>query len=128
MKKIEVVAAIIKKEGRIFATQRGYGEFKGGWEFPGGKIELGEKHEDALIREIREELNTKITVGELVETIQYQYPTFFLTMYCYWCEVLEGNLELLEHQDARWLTKEELDQVEWLPADVALVKKLKQLL
>lgn len=128
MKKIEVVAAIIKKERRIFATQRGYGEFKGGWEFPGGKIELGEKHEDALIREIREELNTKITVGELVETIQYQYPTFFLTMYCYWCEVLEGNLELLEHQDARWLTKEELDQVEWLPADVALVKKLKQLL
>ena len=128
MKKIEVVAAIIKKERRIFATQRGYGEFKGGWEFPGGKIELGEKHEDALIREIREELNTKITVGELVETIQYQYPTFFLTMHCYWCEVLEGNLELLEHQDARWLTKEELDQVEWLPADVALVKKLKQLL
>lgn len=128
MKKIEVVAAVIKKEGRIFATQRGYGDFKGGWEFPGGKIELGEKHEDALIREIREELNTKITVRELVETIQYQYPTFFLTMHCYWCEVLEGNLELLEHQDARWLTKEELDQVEWLPADVALVKKLKQLL
>lgn len=128
MKKIEVVAAVIKKEGRIFATQRGYWDFKGGWEFPGGKIELGEKHEDALIREIREELNTKITVRELVETIQYQYPTFFLTMHCYWCEVLEGNLELLEHQDARWLTKEELDQVEWLPADVALVKKLKQLL
>ena len=128
MKKIEVVAAVIKKEDCIFATQRGYGEFKGWWEFPGGKIEVGENHKEALIREIKEELNTNIVVKDLLKTVNYQYPNFFLTMHCYWCEIVEGELELLEHQDAKWLTADELDQVEWLPADIDVVNELKYMI
>ena len=128
MKKIEVVAAVIKKEDCIFATQRGYGEFKGWWEFPGGKIEVGENHKEALIREIKEELTTNIVVKDLLKTVNYQYPNFFLTMHCYWCEIVEGELELLEHQDAKWLTADELDQVEWLPADIDVVNELKYMI
>lgn len=131
MKIIYVVAAIIKdtnKKGEpiIFATQRGYGDFKGGWEFPGGKIEEGETPQEALQREIMEELNTKIKVGELVDTIEYDYPTFHLSMACFWAEVISGDLVLKEHEAAKWLTKEELDSVEWLPADVTLIEGLKR--
>lgn len=131
MKTIRVVAAIIKdtnKNGEpiIFATQRGYGDFKGGWEFPGGKIEEGETPQEALKREIMEELNTEINVGELIDTIEYDYPTFHLSMDCFWAEVVSGDLTLKEHEAARWLTKEELDSVEWLPADVTLIERLKR--
>ncbi|HJF18784.1 MAG TPA: 8-oxo-dGTP diphosphatase MutT [Enterococcus columbae] len=128
MKEIEVVAAIIHENGKIFATQRGYGEFAGGWEFPGGKLEKGESPEHALVREIQEELNTTIEVGELIETVEYDYPTFHLKMYCYLCQRVSGQLDLLEHSAAKWLTKETLDSVEWLPADIAVVEKLKELL
>ena len=126
MKTIRVVAAVIKAvnesgEPVIFATQRGYGEFQGGWEFPGGKIEVGESPQEALRREIIEELDTEITIGELVDTVEYDYPNFHLSMDCFWCEVLSGNLILKEHEDARWLLKEQLDDVEWLPADITLV-------
>lgn len=125
MKKIEVVAAIIHdSEGRIFATQRGYGEFKDYWEFPGGKMEPGETPEEALQREIWEELETRIVVEQLVETVEWDYPTFHLTMHCYWCHVESGHLELKEHEAARWLRKEELESVNWLPADWELVRKL----
>lgn len=126
MKTIEVVAAVIKKGNKIFATQRGYGDLKGGWEFPGGKIESGETPQKALVREIREELNTKIEVGEFIETVDFDYETFHLTMHCFICEVLEGELELLEHSAAKWLTKENIDSVEWLPADIKLIEKLKK--
>ena len=131
MKTIHVVAAIIRdtnKKGEpiIFATQRGYGDFKGGWEFPGGKIEEGETPQEALQREIMEELNTEIKVGELVDTIEYDYPTFHLSMACFWAEVISGALVLKEHEAAKWLTKEELDSVEWLPADVTLIEGLKR--
>lgn len=126
MKKIEVVAAIIKHEDKIFATQRGYGDFKGLWEFPGGKTEAGETPQQALIREIKEELDTKIEVGELVDTIEYDYPQFHLTMHCFLCTILEGNLVLKEHEAAVWLTKENLDSVEWLPADLVVVEKLER--
>lgn len=126
MKTIEVVAAVIKKGNKIFATQRGYGDLKGGWEFPGGKIESGETPQQALVREIREELNTKIEVGEFIETVDFDYETFHLTMHCFICEVLEGELELLEHSAAKWLTKENIDSVEWLPADIKLIEKLKK--
>ena len=127
MKTIRVVAAVIKAvnesgEPVIFATQRGYGEFQGGWEFPGGKIEVGESPQEALRREIIEELDTEITIGELVDTVEYDYPNFHLSMDCFWCEVLSGNLILKEHEDARWLLKEQLDDVEWLPADITLVE------
>ena len=129
MKTIRVVAAVIKavnKNGKpmIFATQRGYGECKGGWEFPGGKIEVGETPQEALKREIMEELDTEISVGELVDTIEYDYPEFHLSMDCFWCEIVKGDLVLKEHEDARWLTKEQLNDVEWLPADIELVKNI----
>ena len=126
MKRIEVVAAIIRKEGRIFATQRGYGEWKDWWEFPGGKMEAGETPEEALRREIWEELATHIAVERLVETVEWDYPAFHLTMHCYRCHVESGQLELKEHEAARWLTPDELESVDWLPADRDLIKKLKQ--
>ena len=131
MKTIHVAAAIIRdtnKNGEpiIFATQRGYGDFKDGWEFPGGKIEEGETPQEALKREIVEELNTEIKVGELVDTIEYDYPTFHLSMDCFWAEVVSGKLVLKEHEAAKWLKKEELDSVEWLPADIALIEEVKR--
>ena len=130
MKTIRVVAAVIKAtddngEKIIFATERGYGEFKGGWEFPGGKIEPGETPQQALCREIIEELDTKIQVGDLIDTIEYDYPAFHLSMDCFWCEVVSGNLVLKEHEAARWLTSDELDSVELLPADVTLIDKIR---
>ncbi len=129
MKKIRVVAAVIKAvnekgEPIIFASQRGYGDFKGGWEFPGGKIEPGETPKEALKREIMEELDTEIVVGELLDTIEYDYPEFHLSMDCFWCQILKGDLVLKEHEAARWLSKEELMDVEWLPADVTLIEKI----
>ena len=133
MKTIRVVAAIIKAtnekgEPIIFATQRGYGDFKGGWEFPGGKIEEGETPQEALIREIREELETEITVGELIDTIEYDYPTFHLSMDCFWAEIISGDLVLTEHASAKWLTKGALDSVEWLPADITLIDRLREMM
>ena len=122
--KIEVVAAIIVRDRRIFATQRGYGEWKDWWEFPGGKIEHGETPEDALKREIREELATEIEMDELFTTVEYDYPKFHLTMHCYLCTIVNGELSLLEHEDARWLTIDELDSVKWLPADKDVIEKL----
>ena len=129
MKKIRVVAAVIRAVNNenkpvIFATQRGYGEFKGGWEFPGGKIESGETPQQALKREIMEELDTEIAVGELIDTIEYDYPNFHLSMDCFWCEVIRGELILKEAEDAKWLTKEHLADVKWLPADVTLIEKI----
>lgn len=124
MKTIRVVAAVILSGGKIFATQRGYGDFKGGWEFPGGKIEAGETPEAALKREISEELETQIRVGELIDTIEYDYPEFHLSMDCFWCEIINGNLVLKEHEAARWLDKENLYSVEWLPADLSLIEKI----
>ena len=124
-KNIEVVAAIIIQDGRLFATQRGYGEWKDWWEFPGGKMEPGEAPEEALVREIREELATKIEVGNLLTTVEYDYPKFHLMMHCYLCDIIRGQLSLLEHEDARWLTKDELDGVKWLPADVEVIKALR---
>ena len=129
MKTVRVVAAVIKstnenKEPIIFATQRGYGDLKGGWEFPGGKIEEGETSEQALKREIMEELDTEISVGELIDTIEYDYPQFHLSMDCFWCEIVSGNLVLKEHEAARWLTKKQLNDVKWLPADVTLIEKI----
>ena len=131
MKTIRVVAAIIKAENEsgvpiIFATQRGYGDFKGGWEFPGGKIEAGETPQEALVREIREELETDIMVGDLIETIEYDYPAFHLSMDCFWAEIVSGDLVLKEHEAAKWLTCEELDSVEWLPADITLIEKIQK--
>ena len=128
MKTIRVVAAVIRKDDKIFATQRGYGELKGGWEFPGGKIEEGETPQEALKREIEEELDTEILVGELIDTIEYDYPTFHLSMDCFWCEIVEGKLVLKEHEAARWLDRKTIDDVEWLPADVTLVGKIKEAL
>lgn len=125
MKTIKVVAAIITHNDQIFATQRGYGEFKDGWEFPGGKIEAGETPQEALIREIREELDTEIEVGELIDTVEYDYPTFHLSMDCFFCTIKSGDLVLKEHEAARWLTRETLDSVEWLPADQGLIEKIK---
>ena len=140
MKTIRVVAAVIKAvnktgESIIFVTQRGYGEFKGGWEFPGGKIEEGETAREAIVREIREELDTEIAVGDLIgtievgeyiDTIEYDYPAFHLSMDCFWCEVLNGDLVLKEHEAAKWLTKEKLNEVEWLPADITLIEEIRK--
>lgn len=128
MKTVRVVAAVIRKDDKIFATQRGYGEFKDGWEFPGGKIEEGETPEQALVREIKEELDTDINVGELIDTIEYDYPNFHLSMDCFWCDIVQGGLELREHEAAKWLTKENLYSVEWLPADVKLIGKIEKML
>ena len=133
MKTVKVVAAIIKAvnengETIIFATQRGYGDFKGGWEFPGGKIESGETPQEALKREIIEELDTEVSVGELMDTVEYDYPQFHLSMDCFWCQIVRGNLVLKEHEAARWLTKDELNNVEWLPAGITLIEKIRNLL
>ena len=130
MKSIHVVAAVIcdafDKKQKIFATAKGYGEFKGQWEFPGGKVELGETPQQALAREIQEELATKIRVGDLITSIEYDYPAFHLSMDCFWCEVEEGKLKLLEAEDARWLTKEKLYSVSWLPADMKLIAEIEK--
>lgn len=126
MKVIKVVAAIMIQNGRVFATQRGYGEFKDGWEFPGGKVEPEETPQEALVREIKEELNTVIEVGELLYTVEYDYPDFHLSMDCFICKIIAGDLELKEHEDARWLTTETLDSVDWLPADLDLIQKIKK--
>ena len=130
MKTIHVVAAVIcdsfEKKQKIFATAKGYGEFKGKWEFPGGKVEPGETPQQALVREIQEELATKIRVGNLITTIEYDYPSFHLSMDCFWCEVAEGKLKLLEAEDARWLTKDKLYSVTWLPADMTLIAEIEK--
>lgn len=128
MKTINVVAAVIMKEGKVFATQRGYGEFKDGWEFPGGKVEAGESPEEALHREIREELEVEVNVGDLIDTIEYDYPAFHLSMKCYACTIAGGSPHLLEHEAARWLSADQLDSVAWLPADVTLIPKIAELL
>ena len=130
MKTIKVVAAIIcndmERKSKIFATARGYGDLKGGWEFPGGKLEPGETPQQALKREIMEELSTEIKVGELIDTIEYDYPTFHLSMDCFWAEVVTGQLELKEAEAAKWLTKDQLESVAWLPADITLIDKIRQ--
>ena len=126
MKQIEVVAAIIRKDDKIFATQRGYGDFKDWWEFPGGKMEAGETPEEALKREIREELSTEISVDEFLCTVEYDYPAFHLSMHCYLCSLLTEALHLNEHEAAKWLVKDELDSVKWLPADLLVIEELKE--
>ena len=130
MKTVKVVAAIIcddmKEKNKIFATARGYGDLKGGWEFPGGKVEPGETSQQALIREIIEELDTEIKVGELIDTVEYDYPTFHLSMDCFWAEVKAGHLELKEAEAAKWLTKDQLDSIDWLPADILLIDKIRK--
>jgi len=126
MKTLHVVCAVIRKDDKIFATQRGYGKFKDGWEFPGGKIEPGETPQQALKREIHEELDTEINVGDQIEMVEYDYPEFHLSMQCFWCNVVSGKLTLLEAEDARWLTKDTIESVDWLPADKELVQKIKE--
>src|SRR5699024_12573100 len=128
MKTVKVVAAIIIHENKIFATQRGYGEFKDGWEFPGGKIEPGETPQQALVREIKEELDTEIEVGDYLETVEYDYPSFHLSMDCFFCTIKMGDLVLREHEAAKWLTVETLDDVDWLPADKVLIEQIKRYL
>ena len=125
MKTIRVVAATIIEKEKVFATQRGYGEFKDGWEFPGGKIELGEIPEAAIMREIKEELDTEIEVVKLLDTVEYDYPQFHLSMDCFICKIKSGDLVLKEHEAAKWLTKENLDSVDWLPADLSLIEKIR---
>ena len=126
MKTIKVVAAIIVKDEKAFATQRGHGKLKGGWEFPGGKIEENETPQQALVREIKEELNTEIKVGPLFDVVEHNYSDFHLVMQCFICSLVQGNLELLEHQDAKWVSKSTIDTLDWLPADFGLIEKLKQ--
>lgn len=126
MKEIKVVAVIIQKENKILATKRGYGEFINMWEFPGGKIESGETKEQALVREIKEELNIEINVDKFAIDIEYQYPNFYLFMSCFMCSIKEGSIELLEHNDGKWITKEELNTLNWLPADIDAVNYLKE--
>lgn len=128
MKRIEVVAAIIHHDGKILATQRGYGDFKDGWEFPGGKMEPDETAEAAIVREIKEELAVTIEPEQLVTTVECDYPKFHLTMHCFLSKLTEGTISLIEHEDAKWLTKDELDSVDWLPADIEVVEKLKTML
>lgn len=127
-RKIEVVAAIIIENGKVFATQRGYGDFKDGWEFPGGKMEVGETREQALERELREELEIKVEVGKLLKTIKYSYPKFDLTMHCFLTKIIEGTPNLLEHEAARWVDKNNIDQVAWLPADLEVVEDIKKII
>lgn len=128
MKRIEVTAAIIIKENQVFATQRGYGEFKDWWEFPGGKMEAGESPQEALIREIREELDAEIEVGDLLETVEWDYPDFHLTMHCFICTLVSESIHLNEHEAAAWLTRETLDSVRWLPADKGLITKIREII
>ena len=126
MKQIKVVAAIIKQDNKIFATQRGYGNYKDWWEFPGGKMEAGETPEEALVREIREELATEIRVDDYFMTVQYDYPEFHLSMDCFWCSVVSGELTLLEHEAAKWLPVNDLRQVKWLPADIEIIERIEE--
>ena len=128
MKKIEVVAAIIIRDGKVFATQRGYGQWQGWWEFPGGKIEAGECPQEALVREIREELDAEIEVGELIETVEWDYPAFHLTMHCFVCSLVSESMHLNEHEASAWLTRETLHSVKWLPADEGLIQKIKEII
>lgn len=128
LKTVRVVAAVIHSEDKIFATARGYGDFKGQWEFPGGKIEEGETPQQALVREIQEELEVTIKVGHLIDTIEYDYPTFHLSMDCFWCEVVGGTIKLLEAEDAKWLTKDTLYDVQWLAADLTLISKIEKMM
>ena len=128
MKKIEVVAAIIIRDGKVFATQRGYGEWKDWWEFPGGKIEAGECLQEALVREIREELDAEIEVGELIETVEWDYPAFHLTMHCFVCSLVSESMHLNEHEASAWLTRETLHSVKWLPADEGLIQKIREII
>lgn len=128
MKKIEVVAAIIIRDGKVFATQRGYGEWKDWWEFPGGKIEDGECPQEALVREIREELDAEIEVGELIETVEWDYPAFHLTMHCFVCSLVSQSMHLNEHEASAWLTRKTLHSVKWLPADEGLILKIREII
>ena len=128
MKRIEVVAAVIVRDGEVLATRRGYGEWQGWWEFPGGKMEAGESPQDALRREIREELDAEIEVGQLLETVEWDYPSFHLTMHCFICSLVSGSMNLNEHEAAAWLTKENIGSVKWLPADEGLIGRIRQIL
>ena len=128
MKRIEVVAAVIVRDGEVLATRRGYGEWQGWWEFPGGKMEAGESPRDALRREIREELDAEIEVGRLLETVEWDYPSFHLTMHCFICSLVSGSMNLNEHEAATWLTKENIGSVKWLPADEGLIGRIRQIL